>query len=285
MEATISSKILCMLSTQTQLLRLSQGQLNLLERCPRQFQHTYLEQLHSPADPEHEERQTLGSRFHLLMQQREMGLPIDTFLQEDSQLQSWMTAFADAAPEILTPAPGSHFRESEHYRTLQVQDYLLAVIYDLLIADNQQAQILDWKTYPKPPNKRKLEQNWQTRLYLYVLAETSDYLPENISMTYWFVQSEGKPQSIKFSYNTLKHQQTAKRLNQLLSQLTHWLERYYQGVPFPQEPEGSKACDYCQYTRRCNRSQATSEQISAAKSPTTVDTNLLNLASIQEVTL
>jgi len=274
-----------MLSTQTQLLRLSQGQLNLLERCPRQFQHTYLEQLHSPADPEHEERQTLGSRFHLLMQQREMGLPIDTFLQEDSQLQSWMTAFADAAPEILTPAPGSHFRESEHYRTLQVQDYLLAVIYDLLIADNQQAQILDWKTYPKPPNKRKLEQNWQTRLYLYVLAETSDYLPENISMTYWFVQSEGKPQSIKFSYNTLKHQQTAKRLNQLLSQLTHWLERYYQGVPFPQEPEGSKACDYCQYTRRCNRSQATSEQISAAKSPTTVDTNLLNLASIQEVTL
>lgn len=275
-----------MQSTQTQLLRLSQGQLNLLERCPRQFQHTYLEQLHSPADPEHEERQTLGSRFHLLMQQREMGLPIDTFLQEDTQLQSWMTAFANAAPEILTPVPSSQtFRESEHYRTLQVQDYLLAVIYDLLIADNQQAQILDWKTYPKPPNQRKLEQNWQTRLYLYVLAETSDYLPENISMTYWFVQSEGKPQSIKFSYNTLKHQQTAKRLNQLLSQLTHWLQCYYQGKPFPQEPEGSKACDYCQYTRRCDRLQATPEQISTAKSLTTVDTNLLNLASIQEVTL
>ncbi|KAB8317487.1 PD-(D/E)XK nuclease family protein [Tolypothrix campylonemoides VB511288] len=274
-----------MQSTQTQLLRLSQGQLNLLERCPRQFQHTYLEQLHSPADPEHEERQTLGSRFHLLMQQREMGLPIDTFLQEDTQLQNWMTGFANAAPEILTPAPGSHFRESEHYRTLQVQDYLLTVIYDLLIADNQQAQILDWKTYPKPPNKRKLEQNWQTRLYLYVLAETSDYLPENISMTYWFVQSEGKPQSIKFSYNTLKHQQTAKRLNQLLSQLTHWLQCYYQGKPFPQEREGSKACDYCQYTSRCNRSLPTPEQISTAKSPTTVDTNLLNLASIQEVML
>ncbi|NMG23070.1 PD-(D/E)XK nuclease family protein, partial [Brasilonema bromeliae] len=155
-----------MQSTQTQLLRLSQGQLNLLERCPRQFQHTYLEQLHSPLDPEHEERQTLGSRFHLLMQQREMGLPIDTFLQEDTQLQSWMSAFANAAPEILNSTSNSQtFRESEHYRTLQVQDYLLTVIYDLLIADNQQAQILDWKTYPKPPNKRKLEQNWQTRLY------------------------------------------------------------------------------------------------------------------------
>ncbi|MBW4592563.1 MAG: PD-(D/E)XK nuclease family protein [Brasilonema angustatum HA4187-MV1] len=282
-----------MQSTQTQLLRLSQGQLNLLERCPRQFQHTYLEQLHSPLDPEHEERQTLGSRFHLLMQQREMGLPIDTFLQEDAQLQRWMSAFANAAPEILNSTPNSQtFRESEHYRTLQVQDYLLTVIYDLLIADNQQAQILDWKTYPKPSQKRKLEQNWQTRLYLYVLAETSNYLPENISMTYWFVQPEGKPQSVKFSYNTTRHQQTAKKLNQLLSRFTDWMEHYYQGQPFPQEPEGSKACDYCQYTTRCNRQSSVqhinSPTISGQISPTNstiVETNLLNIASIQEVSL
>ncbi|MDF5719678.1 MAG: PD-(D/E)XK nuclease family protein [Rhizonema sp. PD37] len=274
-----------MLSTQTQLLRLSQGQLNVLERCPRQFQHTYLEQLHSPLDPEHEERQALGSRFHLLMQQREMGLPIDTFLQADPILQSWMSAFACAAPEILTTTLKSDFRESEHYRTIQVQDYLLTVIYDLLIADNQIAQIFDWKTYPKLPNKRKLEQNWQTRLYLYVLAETSNYLPESISMIYWFVQSEGKPQSIKFSYNTAQHEQTAKRLNRLLNKLTIWLKSYYQGQQFPQVPEGNKACDYCQYTTRCNRTESDSESISAANPAYGVDTTLLNLASIQEVSL
>ncbi|MDF5726843.1 MAG: PD-(D/E)XK nuclease family protein [Rhizonema sp. PD38] len=274
-----------MLSTQTQLLRLSQGQLNVLERCPRQFQHTYLEQLHSPLDPEHEERQALGSRFHLLMQQREMGLPIDTFLQADPILQSWMSAFACAAPEILTTTLKSDFRESEHYRTLQVQDYLLTVIYDLLIADNQQAQIFDWKTYPKLPNKRKLEQNWQTRLYLYVLAETSNYLPESISMIYWFVQSEGKPQSIKFCYNTAQHEQTAKRLNRLLNKLTNWLKSYYQGEQFPQVPESNKACEYCQYTTRCNRSGRNYELMSAVNTDYGVDTTLLNLASIQEVSL
>ncbi len=274
-----------MLSTQTQLLRLSQGQLNLLERCPRQFQHTYLEQLHSPSDPEDEERQTLGSRLHLLMQQREMGLPINTFLEADTQLQSWMSAFANAAPEILTPAPDRQtFRESEHYRTLQVQDYLLTVVYDLLIADDQQAQILDWKTNPKPPNKRSLEQNWQTRLYMYVLAETSVYLPENISMTYWFVQSEGKPQSIKFIYNTVQHQQTAKKLSQLLGKLTKWLLGYQRGEQFPQVPEGNKACTNCNYTTRCDR-QTTSEHMSATNPDSRVDTTLLNVASIQEITL
>ncbi|MBD2297525.1 PD-(D/E)XK nuclease family protein [Nostoc sp. FACHB-190] len=266
-----------MLSTSPNLLRLSQGQLNLLERCPRQFQHTYLEQLNSPADPEHEERQTLGSRFHLLMQQREIGLPIDSLLQADAQLQKWMSAFANAAPDIVTPTTNNQiFRESEHYRTLQVQDYLLTVIYDLLIADNQQAQILDWKTYPKPPDKRKLAQNWQTRLYMYVLAETSEYLPENISMTYWFVQSEGRPQNIKYTYDNKQHQQTAKKLNQLLNNLTTWLKLYQKSQPFPQVIETSKVCNYCQFAVRCQRIQSGED---------TVIYPLVNIDNIQEVTL
>lgn len=267
-----------MLSTPTQILRISQGQLNLLERCPRQFQHTYLDHLNSPSDPEHEEKQTLGSRFHLLMQQREMGLPIDSILQADPQLQTWMTAFAAAAPNILQPATNHQtVRESEHYRTLQVHDYLLTVIYDLLIADRQQAQIFDWKTYPKPENKRNLAQNWQTRLYMYVLAETSEYSPENISMTYWFVQSEGKPQNIKFNYNITQHQQTANALHNLLSDLTNWLQHYQNNEPFPQLPVGHKACNYCKFAPRCERTQAQAED--------NVKNSLPNLASIQEVSL
>ncbi len=243
-----------MLSTTTKLLRLSQGQLNLLDTCPRKFQHTYLEQLNTPSNPEHEEKQTLGSRFHLLMQQQEMGLPIQSFLQTETQLQSWMEAFANAAPEILTSTSDEHiFRESEHYRTLQVGNYLLTAIYDLIIADTYQAQILDWKTYPQPPAKTKLEKNWQTRLYLYILAETSDYSPEQISMTYWFVQSPGKPKNIKFNYDINQHQQTAKRLNQLLGKLSQWLEGYQQNDLLPQIKLGSKACEFCQFAVKCDR--------------------------------
>ena len=260
-------------------MRLSQGQLNLLERCPRQFQHTYLEQLSSPGNPEQQERQTWGSRFHLLMQQRELGLPIASLVQEDAQLQHWMTAFASAAPEILTPDTESQFRESEHCRTLQVQDYLLTVIYDLLIADDL-AQILDWKTYPKPQNRRWVEQNWQTLLYPYVLAETSDYLPEQISMTYWFVQSE-QPQSLKFTYNNTQHQKTKEKLHKLLNQLTYWLQRYEQGHPFPQVAVGSKLCNSCQFATRCDRDN--SDLVLPENAATSTD--ILNIATIQEVAI
>ncbi|MGB6300785.1 MAG: PD-(D/E)XK nuclease family protein [Rivularia sp. (in: cyanobacteria)] len=270
-------------SVQNQLLRLSQGQLNLLETCPRKFQNTYLEQLRPPTNPEYEEKQLLGSRFHLLMQQREMGLKIRSFLETDSQLESWMRAFAITAPDILTPATDSDFRESEHLRTLQVQNYLLTAIYDLLIADKEKAEILDWKTYRRSPNKRKLQYDWQTRLYMYVLAETSDYLPENISMTYWFVQSESKPHCIKFTYSSLQHQQTQKKLNSHLKKLTKWLQAYQQGEDFPQVPEGSKMCNSCQYASRCERVSINSKEKS--QDLLGVDSNLVNLANIQEVPL
>ncbi|MDB9539686.1 PD-(D/E)XK nuclease family protein [Anabaenopsis tanganyikae CS-531] len=264
-----------MSSETTPLLHLSQAHLNLLETCPRKFQQVYLEKLHSPSSPEHQEHQVLGSRFHLLMQQREMGLPIAGFLQADTRLESWISGLTNVAPELLTPTVPLSFREGEHYRTLQIQNYLLTVIYDLLIADADKAHIIDWKTHPQPPNKRKLEQNWQTRLYLYVLAETSAYLPQNISMTYWFVQSEGEPQNIQFNYDNLQHQRTAEKLAQLLNKLTRWLEGYQRNRPFPQVPENSKTCNYCHFAILCQRTQAGGEH----------QQNLPNLANIQEVTL
>jgi len=55
------------------------------------------DQLSSPASPE-QQSSDLGLAH--LLQQRELGLPIESLVQQDTQLQSWMTAFANVAPEI-----------------------------------------------------------------------------------------------------------------------------------------------------------------------------------------
>ncbi|HAZ49878.1 MAG TPA: PD-(D/E)XK nuclease family protein [Cyanobacteria bacterium UBA11371] len=276
-------------------MRLSQGHLNLLATCPRKYQHTFIDQLGSPTTPEQQEKQAWGSRFHLLMQQRELGLPIESIIQEDAQLQRWVTGLVGVAPDILTPNPNSEaFRDSEHCRTLAFGDYLLTVIYDLLIADIKSAQILDWKTYPKPQKRQNLAQNWQTRLYLYVLAETSDYAPEQISMTYWFVQSQPEAKSLKFTYNAGLHEQTRRDLSRLLHQLTDWLRRYEKGEEFPLVEEPAGTCDFCQYAVRCNMVPEPRRDIApqrwrdrtaeTGESETNKDL-MLNLASIQEVSL
>lgn len=242
-------------------LRLSQGQLNLLEACPRKFQHIYLEQLGSPSTPEQQVHQAWGSRFHLLMQQRELGLPIESLIAEDAQMQRCVTSLLAAVPEIVVPTSDASdsWRQSEHRRTCSVHGYPITVIYDLLLLEDQQARILDWKTYPRPPQQRWLARNWQTRLYPFVLAETSSYIPEQISLTYWFVQVQDDqtqallPQSFTFSYDSTLHEQTRQELTQLLEQLTGWLERYQQGEPFPQINEAIERCEDCQFSGRCQR--------------------------------
>ncbi|MBE9128167.1 MULTISPECIES: PD-(D/E)XK nuclease family protein [unclassified Coleofasciculus] len=259
------------------LIRLSQGQLNIIETCPRKFQHIYFDQLGTPVSPEQQERLTWGSRFHLLMQQRELGLPVESLVEEDAQLRHWVTALVDTAPEVFAK-DSQTFRDSEHCRTVKYQGYLLTVIYDLLIEDETSAQILDWKTYPQPQNRHWLAKDWQTRLYLYVLAETSDYLPEQISMSYWFVKSQPCPQSLKFTYDRVQHEKTQQDLTELLSQLTKWLERYQNDhIPFPQLPVSANRCHDCSFAVRCQRT-ADAEVSRRQKL-------LSNLADIEEVSL
>lgn len=259
------------------MLHLSQAHLTLLEICPRKFQHIFLDQLGFPIALEQQERLNWGDRFHRLMQQRELGLPMQNLVPVDQPVRQSMEAFVQAAAELFQP-DANPFRQSEHRRTLQLHGYLLTVIYDLLILGEPQAQILDWKTYARPQHSRGLAQHWQTRLYPFVLAETSRYTPEQISMTYWFIQAEPdpqpKPESYKFIYSFALHQQISQTLTQLLGQLTEWLQRYEAGEPFPQAGASTGHCDTCNFAIRCQRGQM--EQ-SALQKP--------GLAEIEEIAL
>jgi hypothetical protein len=230
------------------LLRLSQGQLNLLTLCPRKFQHATLDQFSTPTSPDQQERITRGDRFHLLMQQYELGLIRESTDPQEQQLQQCVLDLVAAAPELFAAAP---FRQSEHRRTLEMNGFAIAAIYDLLILQATQAHIIDWKTYPRPVKSDRLAQDWQTRLYLFILAETTDYEPDQISMTYWFIEPGNPPQNLRFPYNAILHQQTQQELTQILSQLTEWLKNYDQGDPFPQID--GRQCQTCAFAVRCQK--------------------------------
>jgi hypothetical protein len=222
-------------------VRLSQGHLNLLETCPPRFQRIYLDRLATPADLEQLEKQEWGSQFHRLLQQWEMGLPIDGLLREDAQFQSSIEALLAAAPEIQ---PNREDSEAEHYRVLQIENYLLTVVYDLIRLESDRAMIFDWKTYLKPEKSERLTKNWQTRLYLYVLAETASYCPDRLSMTYWFVRLPSAPESYTISYSEQLHEETSRDLSHLLANLDRWLEDYEKGIPFPHRKDCQTNCPY-----------------------------------------
>ena len=263
-------------------MRLSQAQLKHLETCPRKFQHIDLEHLNPPTNPQQWQHLRWGSRFHKLMQQRELGLSIASLAAVDPQMQSSIKALEEAAPEIFsTQPPKDIFRQAEHRRSCHFQGYMLTAVYDLLIADSNSARIFDWKTYPLSQKSRSLAREWQTRLYLFIMAETSDYPPEMISMTYWFVQSGGKAQSLTCSYESAKHEETQRDLTRILKRFQGWLQAYEAtGELFPQVPlSAANKCLECPFALRCQRlSVPNSDTIQGWET-------LTNLADIQEVCL
>ncbi|MCG8367410.1 MAG: PD-(D/E)XK nuclease family protein [Pseudanabaenales cyanobacterium] len=265
------------------LTSLSQGQFNLLSVCPRKFQHTYLDQLGALATPEQQARLVWGGRFHLLMQQRELGLPIDLLTAEDWQFKESLTGLVAAAPTVFDPANQDDFtfRQSEHRCTLEFRGYLLTVIYDLLILSPEEGRIFDWKTYPQPRDRRPLAEDWQSRLYLYVLTETTDLKPEQVSMTYWFVRhrnpqtGELAPQPLRFDHNLTLHDQIRQDLTMLTDRLTAWRLDH---APFPQVEISKGLCPTCPFAIRCQRGAP--HDIPAGN-----QSALPDLADIQEIVL
>ncbi len=258
--------------------RLSQGHLKVLTECPRKFEHTYLDLLAAPLAPEQHTKMQWGSDFHRLMQQRELGLPIEPFLAADPPLAQAVHNLIATAPELFTLDP-QVTRDSEHVRTLLIKDYLFTAIYDLVLL-GPTAQIIDWKTYHKPRNLEELAQDWQTRLYLYIMAATSNYPVADISFTYWFVLHEPQPQSAEFFYSAALHQQTHEELTQILHQLDRWLQDYPQ-QHFPQIPLDSPLCDTCHFASRCQR-ETPPEQALSSISPALALAQL-NMAEISEI--
>jgi len=233
--------------------QLSQSHLNLLSTCPRKFQYIYIEQFASPCTVQQQSHLSLGNRFHRFMQQRELNLPTEPILEEDEALKQSFNAIAEAAPNIVYPQPQT-WRYAEHRRTLLKGQFLLTGIYDLLILSDTQAEIIDWKTYPQPPNHQQLAKNWQTRLYLYLLAETSHYWPDQIQFTYWFIKVPQKPTSLTFQYTQDQHQQTEQDLNQLLHQLScYWKSYQEKGESFPQVEANQGYCVDCPFQIPCDR--------------------------------
>lgn len=241
---------------------LSQAHLTFLETCDRKYQYVFFDALSAPATYDQQITTQWGSQFHLLMQQRAMGLPVGAIAGADEEMAASMTALAVAAPEVFETLTepsvvDSAFSQSEHRRTLAFGNYLLTVVYDLLVMSPTEGQIFDWKTHQQPPKKDWLQRDWQTRLYLYVLCETTKLSPEQLSMTYWFVRlahhsgrsSQKQPSFYRFSYSWDQHQQTEQDLQTLTSRLTRMSER----LDFPKIPVGSELCESCVFNVRCDR--------------------------------
>jgi CRISPR/Cas system-associated exonuclease Cas4 (RecB family) len=176
------------------------------------------------------------------MQQYNAGLSLDKILTDNEEFNQSLKALISATQNIWTSSD-IITKQAEYQLNYSIEQFIFTAVYDLIILYPKKAVIFDWKTFTKPDNQ-KLINDWQTKLYLYILAEKLNYKPHQIEFTYWFIKLPNKPESFTIKYNKPNHDRTKQELKYLLGKLENLTNEYIENnQDFPHHNN----CDNCDY--------------------------------------
>jgi hypothetical protein len=233
----------------------SQNNLQDYQDCPRRFYLRHLLKQDWPAvetEPVQDQEKliALGERFHLMVQQYFAGLPNESISAgiENPILMEWWNQFI--AKQLLN-LPG--MKISENSFTIPFESYRLTAKIDLLlIQEDKQIKIYDWKTSQHTPRSKWLAQRLQTRVYPFVISVLlPSFFPlgennkEQIEMIYWY------PSFPDFSLNFPYSQESFLQDQEYLSNLVNEISSK-DGTDFLLT-NNEKMCKYCRYRSLCDR--------------------------------
>ncbi len=220
--------------------------------CPRRFQLRYLWEQEWPApvaEPlgDLERADSLGRRFHLLLERHWLGLPVERE-RIDPALLPWWEAFLAHPPAL----PGAVRRPEVHTSAL-VHGQRAVGTFDLLAYDpGGPVAIVDWKTMRRRPSRRWLEHRMQTLVYPLLLVDSAERLlgyalkPGDVRLVYWFAAAPAAVEVFEYSESTYQNGQRA--LASLLDRLLNMPE----SGEWPLT-EDMRLCQWCQYRSLCDR--------------------------------
>lgn len=202
---------------------------------------------------EFEARAQTGARFHRLIQQYLSGVPEEritdmAIADPTPEVSAWWHGFLTHVPPLLT---GKRFVETTLSTILN--GYRLIAKYDLvLVGEEEELIIFDWKTTQHQPKKETLLKRIQTRLYPLVLTLSGHDLndgqpvpPEKIRMNYWF---SSQPEALVSTYydpdSFLRDQ----------AYFSNLIDEIHKKEPADfLRTDDLKKCRYCVYRSHCDR--------------------------------
>jgi CRISPR/Cas system-associated exonuclease Cas4 (RecB family) len=243
--------------------RFSQSSLQDFVDCRRRFQLRYIKRLSWPAiesEPimQHERFIQRGGQFHHMVQQHLVGVSaqrLRDMLQDDDLARWWENylQFQQKLSGLEDLELSAARRHPELSLSAPLAGYRLMAKYDLiLVADNGNVVIIDWKTSPQQPNRNLLANRLQTQVYPYLFIAAGAHLnhgerlrPEALEMVYLYVEYPENP--IRFSYSLDKFQKDQAYLQDLIKTIQHIPEDQFHLTT------NEKHCNYCVYRSLCNR--------------------------------
>jgi len=230
------------------------------EICARRFQLRYMAEQPWPAvsaEPlsDHEVHARRGIQLHHIVERYFSGIAPDTLSRmiDDPVVRRWWDAFQAHAPVDID---SNRVFLPERHLQCSIGDYRLSAVVDLLVLDkeNRSISIFDWKTTRRVPDEADYHAAIQTRIYQYVVAETSQAFfsqfeeLDRLKMIYWFPVYPDR--SITITYSDTTHQQNRSWLVEQIKAIEAHLDTSEAAWP---KTEALHHCRFCNYRSLCNR--------------------------------
>jgi len=200
-----------------------------------------------------ETRQKEGLEFHRMVHQHLLGIPPEELgnAASSENVRSWWDNYGAANLQLEGWA-----MRSELTLYAMIGPHRLVAKYDLIACRDSHAVIYDWKTWGRRPTDEWLSRRWQTRVYRAllvkggaVLNEGQPFIPEDVSMIYWFAEFPGDPATI--SYDSLQLERDWAAIQAQISEIAD-----RQSFPMT---EHRRRCRFCVFRSYCDRGERAGE--------------------------
>ena len=247
----------------------SQSNLQDFVDCRRRFQLKHMQHILWPAvqaEPamEIEHQIELGSRFHHLVHQFALGIPLDklNLPAHNEVLAQWWENFQSAISEsgsLHNAWLPSVQRLPETTISGHLGNVRLIAKMDLIaIHPDGNIQIFDWKTSQQVPRRTWLAERLQTKVYPYLFLQAGSIFtngktikPEQLEMIYWYSSMPEAP--IHFPYTQRQFQSDQAYLHSILDTLLRLEANDFSMT------NDERHCNYCVYRSLCNRGTTAGE--------------------------
>ncbi len=235
----------------------NQSRLEVFTKCERKFYLQYLARRHFPPRPNvptpaQEAQLAQGVLMHKYMERAFKGVD-KTILAAcaPTPIREWLEdacTFADQLPRGK--------RLAECTLSMPFASVRLTARYDLIvIGQDGQVMIVDWKTSAEPTPASRLRQRMQHVVFPYVLTEShlgGSADPARVEMIYWFTTDPLAP--VRFRYSEAEHRQNRDKLENMVRTI---MQRTAE-ADFPKVEDTPRnlryLCAYCSYMHHCERS-------------------------------
>lgn len=146
-----------------------------------------------------------SGKFHVVMQQLGLAIPIDEFIVAQPQIKKW----ADVAKQYINIPGNKRWNVDLSH---EFNGAYLIENYDFIVSNNDKTIAIDW-TIEKPSDFDELEKSWKTQLRLFLLHKNSSVKCEDVSLIYIFVDCGTIYQCC---YDTEAHKENIRSLGAII---------------------------------------------------------------------